>query len=105
MKNENQPSGIAVAAVCALSCAFLAAGLPAAEYRVERTGDELHAFADGKRFAVLAPAECVAWSLRTDTSEEDFIRFRFEPKAGLPGTFRFPEIRLDGDAQKLKAVG
>ena len=105
MKDIKPSSVVAVAAICALSFACLATGLSAAEYSVKREGGELHAFADGRRFAVLAPAESDSWSLRTDASKGDFIRFRFEPKAGVSGTFRFPEIRLDGDAQKLKAVG
>ena len=77
----------------------------ASEYRLERRGDALAAFADGRRFAVLSPAEGDDWKIDTDASGKDFIRFVFTPKAGRIGTFRFPEIRLDGDASSMKAVG
>ena len=77
----------------------------ASEYRLERHGDALAAFADGRRFAVLSPAEGDDWKIDTDASGKDFIRFVFTPKAGRTGTFLFPEIRLDGSAASLKAVG
>ena len=77
----------------------------ASEYRLERHGDALAAFADGRRFAVLSPAEGDDWKIDTDASGKDFIRFVFTPKAGRTGTFLFPEIRLDGSAAALKAVG
>ena len=77
----------------------------ATEYRIERAGGELAAFADGRRFAVLSPAESADWRIEWDCGGTDFIRFTFTPKAGMSGTFRFPEIRLDGDAAAMKAVG
>ncbi len=77
----------------------------AAEYRLERQGDALAAFADGRRFAVISPAEDGNWKIDADASGKDFIRFVFTPKAGEAGTFQFPGIRLDGSAASLKAVG
>ena len=76
-----------------------------AEYRLERQGDALAAFADGRRFAVISPVEDGNWKIDADASGKDFIRFVFTPKAGEAGTFQFPEIRLDGSAASLKAVG
>ena len=77
----------------------------AAEYRLERRGDTLEAFADGRRFAVLSPAESPRWTLTHDASGKSFVSFVFAPKPGEKGTFRFPEIRLEGDAGAFKAVG
>ena len=82
-----------------------AAELAGAEYRLDRDGDALAAFADGRRFAVLSPATSENWQIEADASGSDFIRFRFVPAAGKSGTFRFPEIRLEGDGTALKAVG
>ena len=77
----------------------------AAEYKLERRGDTLEAFADGRRFAVLSPAESPRWTLTHDASGKSFVSFVFAPKPGEKGTFRFPEIRLEGDAGAFKAVG
>ena len=77
----------------------------AAEYRLERRGDALEAFADGRRFAVMSPAESPNWTLTHDVSGKKFISFVFTPKAGEKGAVRFPEIRLEGDASRMKAVG
>ena len=82
-----------------------AAELAGAEYRLDRDGDALAAFADGRRFAVLSPATNADWKIEADASGSDFIRFRFAPAPGKTGTFRFPEIRLDVDGTALKAVG
>lgn len=79
--------------------------LLSAEYSLERRGNGMEAFADGRRFAVLSPAESGDWKIDADASRGDFIRFWFTPAAGRTGTFRFPEIRLDGDGTALKAVG
>ena len=84
---------------------LIAAELVAVEYRLERQGEEWVAFADGRRFAVLSPAESADWKLETETGAGDFIRFRFAPTAGRTGSIRFPEIRLEGDGTALKAVG
>ena len=54
---------------------------------------------------MLSPAEDGDWKIDADASGKDFIRFRFTPAAGKTGTFRFPEIRIDGNADALKAVG
>ena len=83
----------------------MAASLPAAEYRLERKGEALEAFADGRRFATLSPAESDRWTLSSDASRGDFVRFVFTPTPGATGTFHFPEIRLDCAAEGLKAVG
>ena len=83
----------------------MAPSLPAAEYRLERNGETLEAFADGRRFATLSPAESDRWTLSHNTAQGDFIRFVFTPKAGATGTFSFPEIRLECAAEGLKAVG
>ena len=87
------------------ACVFAAASVHSAEYRLERRGDALEAFADGRRFAVLSPAESSRWTLTHDAGGKKFISFVFAPKPGESGTFRFPEIRLDGNADALKAVG
>ena len=87
------------------ACVFAAASVHSAEYRLERRGDTLEAFADGRRFAVLSPAESSRWTLTHDAGGKKFISFVFVPKTGESGTFRFPEIRLDGNAGALKAVG
>ena len=78
-----------------------AAELAGAEYRLDRDGDALAAFADGRRFAVLSPATNEDWKIEADASGSDFIRFRFAPAPGKTGTFRFPEIRLDVDGTAL----
>ena len=91
-------------AICAVAI-LAAAELVAAEYRLERQGENWVAFADGRRFAVLSPAESADWKLEAETGADDFIRFRFAPTAGRTGRIRFPEIRLEGDGTALKAVG
>ena len=47
-------------AICAVAI-LAAAELVAAEYRLERQGENWVAFADGRRFAVLSPAESADW--------------------------------------------
>ena len=89
----------------AAACLVLASAASASEYSLGRSGNEMEAFADGRRFAVLSPAESGDWKIEADASKGDFIRFWFTPSAGRTGTFRFPEIRLDGDGESLKAVG
>ena len=79
--------------------------MSAAGYRIERQGGNLVASANGRPFATLSPAESPDWRLEWDVSGDDFIRFTFTPKAGGTGSIRFPEIRLEGDAAALKAVG
>ncbi len=61
---------------------FIAAALSlrAAEYRLERRGDALEAFVDGRRFAVLSPAESPSWTLEHDAGGQNFIGFVFTPK-------------------------
>ena len=90
--------------ICAVTM-LVAAELVAAEYRLERQGENWVAFADGRRFAVLSPAESADWKLEAETGADDFIRFRFAPTAGRTGRIRFPAIRLEGDGTALKAVG
>ena len=88
------------------ACVFAAASVHSAEYRLERRGDALEAFVDGRRFAVLSPAESSRWTLTHDVGGKNFISFALAPTPGESGTFRFPEIRLvEGDASSLKAVG
>ena len=87
--------------VCAVAI-LVAAELVAAEYRLERQGENWVAFADGRRFAVLSPAESADWKLEAETGADDFIRFRFAPTAGRTGRIRFPEIHLEGDGTALK---
>ena len=87
------------------ACVFAAASVHSAEYRLELRGDTLEAFADGRRFAVLSPAESPRWTLTHDVGGKKFISFVLAPRDGEKGTFRFPEIRLEGDASYMKAVG
>ena len=100
---------VAFAAVPRMTAAMgaLVAVMPcfAAEYRLDRKDDAFAAFVDGRRFAVLSPAASADWKIEADASGDAFIRFRFTPVAAKTGTFRFPEIRLDGDGTALKAVG
>lgn len=91
---------LTAAALC-----FAPLALGAAEYTIERRGGTLEAFADGRHFASLSPAESPGWRLEADASGGDFIRFAFAPAAGKSGTCRFPEIRLAGDGDGLKAIG
>ena len=65
------------------ACVVVAASAHSAEYRLERRGDALAAFADGRRFAMLSPAECGDWKIDADVSDRDFIRFVFTPKTGV----------------------
>ena len=103
MKKDTQFSFVVRAVALTVTAALSQAS--AAEYRLERRGDVLEAFADGRRFATLSPAESPDWTLAHDASGKKFIGFVFVPKPGEKGTFRFPEIRLEGDASTMKAVG
>lgn len=100
-KMMNNARRLWTAAICLAPLALFSAS----EYRLERRGDALEAFADGRRFAVLSPAESPDWTLTHDVGGKNFIGFVFTPKQGERGTFRFPEIRLEGNASSMKAVG
>ncbi len=102
---KNDPLFVVLVGVIALSATAALSQAFAAEYRLERRGDALEAFADGRRFAVLSSAESPNWTLTRDVSGKKFISFVFTPAPGERGTFRFPEIRLEGDASRMKAVG
>ena len=58
------------------ACVFAAASVHSAEYRLERRGNALEAFADGHRFAVLSPAESPRWTLTHDAGGKKFNPFK-----------------------------
>ena len=98
--------GTNLVGACAAAVLLAAmSSLSAAEYRLVRRGAELEAFADGRVFAALSPAESECWRIAADISRPDFIRFTFEPDPSMTGTVRFPEIRLVGGAAAMKTVG
>ena len=76
------------------ACVFAAASVHSAEYRLERRGDALEAFSNGRRFAVLSPAEDGNWKIDADASGRDFSvrknRFPSVPRtAADPITMRW----------------
>ena len=48
----------------AAACLVLASAASASEYSLGRSGNEMEAFADGRRFAVLSPAESGDWKFK-----------------------------------------
>ena len=75
----NRPT-VVLARWMAAWCIMAAAPLPAAVYSLERRGGDLEAFADGRRFAVLSPAESPRWTLTHDAGGTKFITFVFAPQ-------------------------